>query len=77
MSADVRLDVSGSCCPVPIIQLAKAVQQMASGQTLEITGNDPLFQSSVRDFCQARGHALLSETAGANRSVTMILRIGE
>lgn len=76
MSADVKLDVSGTCCPVPIIQLAKAVQQMMPGQMLEIVGNDPLFQSSVHDFCQARGHALLSETTGNDRSVSMVLRIG-
>jgi tRNA 2-thiouridine synthesizing protein A len=76
MNADMKLDVSGTCCPVPIIQLAKTAQQMMSGQTLEVIGNDPLFQSSVHDFCLARGHALLSEATGVDRSVTMILRIG-
>lgn len=76
MSADARLDVSGTCCPVPIIQLAKTVQQMTPGQTLEVIGNDPLFESAVRDFCQARGYALLGVTPGEGRSVCVVLRIG-
>jgi tRNA 2-thiouridine synthesizing protein A len=76
MATDVRLDVSGTCCPVPIIQMAKAVQQMAPGQTLEIIGNDPLFEISIRDFCQARGHVLLSVAPGDGGNVYMTLRIG-
>lgn len=76
MATDVRLDVSGTCCPLPIIQMAKTVLQMAPGQTLEIIGNDPLFECSVRDFCQARGHALLSVAPGDSSNVCMTLRIG-
>lgn len=73
---DSRLDVSGACCPVPLIQLAKSVKNMTPGQTLEITGNDPIFESAVRDFCQANGHAVLEVTSGTNQSVTVLIRVG-
>lgn len=76
MPVDVQLDVSGTCCPVPLIQMAKAVQKMQPGQTLEITGNDPLFETAVRDFCQTRGCALLSAEPRDGGRICMTLRIG-
>jgi TusA-related sulfurtransferase len=78
MSKDVdsRLDVNGVCCPLPLIQLAKSVNNLKPGQTLEIIGNDPIFETSVRDFCLANGHAVLEVTADANHSVSMLIRVG-
>jgi TusA-related sulfurtransferase len=77
MSYDVdqRLNVVGVCCPLPLIQLAKSVQRLQAGQTLEITGNDPIFESSVRDFCRANGHAVLQATAGDDHSVVLLIRV--
>ncbi|MDD5249368.1 MAG: sulfurtransferase TusA family protein [Rhodocyclaceae bacterium] len=73
---DLRLDVSGVCCPVPLIELAKSVRNLDAGQTLLITGNDPIFESSVRDFCLANGHAVVDVVAGARRSVSVLIRVG-
>ena len=73
---DSSLDVSGVCCPLPLIQLAKSVRTLKAGQTLEITGNDPIFESSVRDFCQANGHTVLDTRTCDNRRVSMLIRIG-
>lgn len=75
-SIDARLDVCGACCPLPLIALSKSVKDLEAGQTLEVTGNDPIFESSVRDFCQAHGHAVLDATIGDNRNVTMLIRVG-
>ena len=72
-----HLDVCGVCCPLPLIQLAKAVMNLAPGQTLEIVGNDPIFESSVRDFCQANGHAVLEVNAQDSRRVVVLIRVGQ
>ena len=72
---DSRLDVTGVCCPLPLIQIAKSVNNLKSGQTLEVIGNDPIFESSIRDFCQANGHVVLEVTTSDNRSVTMLIRV--
>lgn len=72
----VRLDVSGVCCPMPLIQLAKAIKPLTSGQFLEITGNDPILAMSVRDFCQANHHAVIKEQEGACRRVTLLIKVG-
>ena len=78
MAADVdsRLNVSGVCCPLPLIEMAKAIKDLTPGQTLEVTGNDPIFESSVRDFCQANGHTVLEVNAGDRRSVSVLIKVG-
>ena len=75
-NVDFRLDVSGVCCPVPLIELGKAVKLLKPGQRLEVTGNDPIFESSIRDFCEANGHTLLDVKTGDSRRVCMLIELG-
>lgn len=74
--ADLHIDVSGVCCPIPLIQMGKAVKELKAGQTLQVTGNDPIFETAVRDFCKANGHTVLDATPGDNYSVTILIRVG-
>lgn len=73
---DSRLDVCGICCPMPIIRLAKSIKDLRPGQTLEISGNDPIFETSIREFCQAGGHAVLDVKASDKHVVTMRIKVG-
>jgi tRNA 2-thiouridine synthesizing protein A len=75
-AVDARIDVTGVCCPLPLIELAKAVSHLNPGQTVEVKGNDPIFESSVRDFCSANGHVVVSASPGDNDSVVMLLQVG-
>lgn len=72
----VRVDVCGVCCPLPLIELAKAVKTLRPGQTFEIVGNDPIFESSVRDYCHANGHDVLDARPEDGRRVAMTIRVG-
>lgn len=72
---DLRLDVRGVCCPLPLIQIAQSIKTLKRGQTLEIRGNDPIFETSMRDFCRANDHAVLDVTTGNDRSVSMLIRV--
>lgn len=73
---DLRLDVMGVCCPLPLIQIAQSVRTLKRGQTLEIIGNDPIFEASIRDFCRAGGHDVLEVTPRDNHGVSMLIRVG-
>jgi len=73
---DLHLNVSGMCCPVPLIRLAASVKTMAVGQVVEVIGNDPLFETSVRHFCQANNHALLEVAPGEGHGVRMRIGVG-
>lgn len=59
MKIDISLNVVGTCCPMPLIELAEAMKSLKSGQRLQITGNDPVFERGMRDYCQAGGHIII------------------
>jgi len=73
---DSKLNVCGVCCPLPLIELAGAVAKLAPGDTLEVIGNDPIFESSVIDFCQANGHEVLEVDGGDARRVVVRIKVG-
>ena len=54
-----RVDARGLSCPLPIVQTARAVKSLASGQLLEVLATDP---GSVKDFAawsKATGNVLI------------------
>lgn len=73
----LRVDVSGMCCPLPLIELTKTVQRLVPGQVFEITGNDPLFESAVQNFCRTNGHTLIETTTSQqDQCLCMRIRVG-
>lgn len=74
---DARVDVCGVCCPLPLIQIAKAADRLAPGQVLEAVGNDPIFETSVRDYCQVNRHTILDVRTGNNSRVTILFQVGK
>ena len=74
MKADKEIDVVGRACPMPLITLAKEVRAMQRGQLVRITGNDPIFEETVVDYCREEAHDLL-ETVRDGRIVSMLIRV--
>lgn len=74
MHVDRDIDVVGKTCPMPLIALAKEVRTMEAGQTVRITGNDPIFEESIIEFCREGGHQVL-ETRREGRVVSMVVRV--
>ena len=72
--SDRVINVVGKACPMPLIMLAKETRGMQQGQTVEITGNDPIFEPSISEFCREKHHEIL-ETARDGRTVRMLIRI--
>ncbi len=72
--SDKSIDVTGTCCPLPLIALTDAVRSMTAGQRLQIVGDDPVFERSIREFCQAHGHTILDSQLDGRR-ITFILQI--
>lgn len=74
MEAIEKVDVCGMSCPMPLIKLRASINKLSKGQALTIIGDDPIFESSVRDFCTENGFAL--ESVGTEgRVITMIIRL--
>lgn len=57
---DRRVDTSGQCCPVPIVETNRAVKQMQSGQVLEVICTDLGSKMDLSAWCERTGHKLLS-----------------
>lgn len=74
MALDKDIDVVGKACPIPLITVAKEVRAMRKGQVLRITGNDPLFESTILDFCAEGGHDI-QETSRDGKKVSIIFTV--
>jgi TusA-related sulfurtransferase len=74
MSVDKDINVVGKSCPMPLIALAREVRNLKQGQTVRITGNDPLFEESIIEFCRERYHEIM-DTTRDGKIVTMVVKV--
>ena len=59
-----KLDCSGLSCPMPIVQMSKAVKEMSAGDVLEVTATDLAFKLNVEAWARRTGHSLESFESG-------------
>lgn len=59
-----KLDCTGMNCPMPIVEMSKAVKQMSSGDLLEVTATDLAFKLDVEAWSRKTGHELESFEQG-------------
>ena len=74
MGVDIDINVVGKACPMPLIALAKEVRNLQPGQTVRITGNDPIFEESVVEFCREGCHQI-QQTTREGKVVRMVILI--
>jgi len=55
----VTLDCTGLNCPLPILRLSKAVNQLKAGERLEMIATDPGSVKDVQAWSRQTGHALV------------------
>lgn len=59
LQKDATLDAKGLMCPMPIVQLAKKVKEMKSGQILELVADDIGAKEDVPAWCSRTGNQLV------------------
>ena len=59
MEAAVRVDTSGAACPVPILEIAKAIRRLAPGTLVELISTDRGLEADLPAWCEATGHTLV------------------
>ncbi|MGZ7065919.1 MAG: sulfurtransferase TusA family protein, partial [Candidatus Aminicenantales bacterium] len=59
MKADTTLDCYGLLCPMPIIQAARKVKTMKTGDVLEILSTDPGIREDMPAWCRTTGQEFL------------------
>ena len=58
--ADTKLDVRGETCPVPLVEVRKALRKAAPGDVLEVVGTHPSSKKEIPMAVKALGLELLS-----------------
>jgi len=68
----LRLDARGMNCPLPILRTRKAINQLASGQVLEVTATDPGSVKDMASFCSQTGNRLVASSEAGGCFVFLI-----
>ena len=58
--AETKLDVRGETCPVPLVEVRKALRKAAPGDVLEVVGTHPSSKKEIPMAVKALGLELLS-----------------
>jgi tRNA 2-thiouridine synthesizing protein A len=66
LQADKVLDAKGLACPMPIVRTKKAMDELVSGQVLEIHATDKGAKSDLAAWSRSGGHELLEQTEEGN-----------
>jgi TusA-related sulfurtransferase len=56
---EVELDCRGKICPLPVIELARAADALAPGDTVVVLADDPAAAVDIPAWCRMRGHEYL------------------
>jgi TusA-related sulfurtransferase len=58
---DVSVDCRGRPCPVPVVELARAVAAAEAGAVVEVVSDDPAARLDVPAWARMRGQEYLGE----------------
>lgn len=56
--AGLVLDCLGQRCPVPVIELAKAIAEVSIGEVVTVLSDDEAAATDLPAWCRMRGQAL-------------------
>jgi tRNA 2-thiouridine synthesizing protein A len=59
----VIVDSRGRRCPLPVIDLAKAIREVADGEVVTVLADDPAAATDIPAWCRMRGHEYLGTDA--------------
>jgi len=66
------LDCTGYVCPHPQIYTKKMLEKMRTGDTLEVTFDNPSSSESIAAMCESKGNEIIDKKAEGGKYVYMI-----
>jgi len=60
----VILDCKGLNCPLPIVNIGRALKKMEVGQSIEVIADDPAFEYDVLAYVKHLNHTLVTIEKG-------------
>ncbi len=55
MMADIKIDVTGETCPVPLVEVRKALKKASPGDVVEVTGTHSASKQEIPMAAEAMG----------------------
>ena len=57
--ADMKIDVTGETCPVPLVEMRKALKKASPGEIVELVGTHPASKKEIPMAVEALGLELV------------------
>jgi tRNA 2-thiouridine synthesizing protein A len=70
----VILDCRGRRCPLPILDLARHIDDVAVGETITVEADDPAARPDIAAWCRMRGHEYVGAGAAADGTPAYTVR---
>ena len=64
VESNLKLNLEGLLCPIPIVKVSKAIKNMEVGGVLEATATDPGVLADIPAWTKSTGNELLSIEKG-------------
>lgn len=61
-----QFDFRGLQCPGPIVNISKEINNISTGEQIEVTVTDPGFNSDIKSWAKQTGNTLVNLTEEAN-----------
>jgi TusA-related sulfurtransferase len=74
MKPDIIVDVIGETCPIPLVEMRKAVMKAASGQLIEVIGSHGASRKEIPLAVESLGLTLVSDTLDENGAWHLTIR---
>jgi len=71
---DLELDCRGMICPQPVIELARAIHDVAVGDVVAVAATDPATRYDVPAWCRMKEQEYLGEAPAADGVPTYRVR---
>ncbi len=60
IKSDVKINLEGLLCPIPVVKVSQAVKNLAVGGVLEATATDPGVLADIPAWTRSTGNELLA-----------------
>lgn len=71
------LDVRGKFCPIPVMETAKAINDLPIGGVLEVLATDPAADPDLRAWAKRMGHEVVSSEKLPDGAIKILVRRGK
>tara|TARA_Y200000002_G_scaffold362910_1_gene350497 strand:+ start:1735 stop:1950 length:216 start_codon:yes stop_codon:yes gene_type:complete len=62
----IEIDTRGLLCPLPVLKLRKAIQNISQNEKIKLLTDDPAALVDIPHFCNEQGHQIIQRLQEAN-----------